>query len=458
MESHTTSGMGTFIPIWLGQFISSVGSSITGFAIGIWIYQHTESVTNLSLVTLSTTLPSLLFSPVVGVLVDRFSKRSIMFISDLGSTLCTGALGLLFVTGHLQLWHIYLVRSINSICRACQLPAYTTAITLLIPKKQLARINGLIQLGSSIAQMTSPLLGGILITTIEILGIILIDLATSVLALLTLLFTHFPDESQTTTSTSNVEKTSLFAEITFAWNHIKTKPGLVGLIIFMGIINFLFAFVGVLTVPLVMSFASATVLGLLMSIGASGTLVSSLAITIWGESLISMNYFFLSMLLGGLCILLVGLQAKVWLIAIAAFLFFFGTPVISSTIQVILQKKVPIDIQGRIFAFSGMIGGAMISVAYVLAGPLADYVFEPLMAPGGLLSETVGKIIGVGSGRGIGLMFMVTGGLTILLTALAYLYPPMRLVESDLPDIQTPDSNLIEPVSLIDEGSYAEGS
>ncbi|MDJ0732632.1 MAG: MFS transporter [Nostocaceae cyanobacterium] len=433
MEVRIMNDMGSFIPIWFGKFISTVGSSITGFALGIWIYQHTESVTDLALTTLSTTLPSVILSPVLGTLVDRFDKRWVLFMSDLGSGLCTGALGILFVTGNLEIWHIYLIRSVNSICVGCQVPAYTTAITLLVPKEQLTRANGLVQLGSSIAQLISPLLGGILIATIEIRGIILTDLATFVFSLIILFFIQFP-EYQTTTSKSILKETSIFSEIAFAWNYIQTKPGILGLIMLFGMINFLFAFVGVLTVPLVMSFTSATVMGLLMSIGGSGTLLGSLALTIWGESVSNINYLFLSMLLSGLCILVVGLQAKVWLIAIAGFFFFFATPIISSSIQVMLQKKVQIDVQGRVFAFSGTICGVLISLAYIISGPLADYVFEPLMAAGGLLSESVGQIIGVGQGRGIGLMFLVMGGVTMLFTTLAYQYPPLRLVENE-PDI-----------------------
>lgn len=438
MESRTLIGIKTFIPIWFGKFVSTIGSSITGFALGIWIYQHTASVTDLALTTLATTLPSVILSPVLGTLVDRFDKRWILFISDLGSGLCTGVMGLLLITGNLEIWHIYLIRGFNSIFITCQVPAYTTAITLLVPKDQLARANGLVQLGSSIAQLISPLLGGLLITTIEIQGIILTDLATFIFSLIILLFIRFP-ESTIKASKELLEKTSIFSDITFAWNYIKTKQGVLGLIMLLGLINFLFAFVGVLTVPLVMSFTSATVMGVLMSIGGSGTLLGSLALTIWGDNLTKINYLFMSMLISGLCILVVGLQAKAWLIATAGFFFFFVTPVISSSIQVMLQKTVQIDLQGRVFAFSGTICGVLISLAYIISGPLADYVFEPLMDLGGLLSGSVGQLIGVGHGRGIALMFLVMGGITMLLATLAYQYPPLRLLENenDLPDVQT---------------------
>ena len=435
MESSTLNGIKTFIPIWFGKFISTVGSSITGFALGIWIYQHTASVTDLALTTLSTTLPSVILSPVLGALVDRSDKRWVLFISDLGSGLCTGAMGILLITGNLEIWHIYLIRGINSICVSCQVPAYTTAITLLVPKDQLARANGLVQLGSSIAQLISPLLGGLLIATIEIQGIILTDLATFIFSLIILLFIQFPESPTKTSKELLEERTSIFSEIAVAWNYIRTKPGILGLIMFFGLINFLFAFVGVLTVPLLMSFTSPTVMGFLMSIGGSGTLLGSLALTIWGEKLTKINYLFISMLLSGLCIVVVGLQAKAWLIATAGFFFFFVTPIISSSIQVMLQKKVQVDLQGRVFAFSGTICGVLISFAYIISGPLADFVFEPLMDLGGLLSGSVGQLIGVGQGRGIALMFLVMGGITMILTTLAYQYPPLRLVENDLPDI-----------------------
>lgn len=96
----------------------------------------------------------------------------------------------------------------------------------------------------------------------------------------------------------------------------------------------------------------------------------------------------------------------------------------------IWQKKVPPDIQGRVFAIRKMIVLSSVPLAYLTAGPLADHLFEPLMAADGLLAGTLGQIIGTGPGRGIGLMFVIMGALLILAALIAYAYPPIRLVDA----------------------------
>jgi hypothetical protein len=140
------------------------------------------------------------------------------------------------------------------------------------------------------------------------------------------------------------------------------------------------------------------------------------------------------MLLNGLSILLAGVRPSAPLFAVAAFLFFVGLPIINGSIQVIFQRKVAPDVQGRVFALMRTISGSSLPLAYVVAGPLADRAFEPLMTTGGLLAGSIGQLIGVGPGRGIGLMFITLGALTMLVTVVAYQYPRLRLLEEELPD------------------------
>ena len=229
-------------------------------------------------------------------------------------------------------------------------------------------------------------------------------------------------------------KASLKRGLASGWIYIKERSGLLSLLIFLAIVNFLAGIVEVLATPLVLSFASAAMLGTIMSISGSGMLIGSLVMSTWGGAKCYINSVFRFMLLGGLCILVAGLRPEVSLFTVSAFLFFFGLPIINGSIQVIFQKKVAPDIQGRIFALTNTIAGAFLPLAYIVAGPLADQVFQPLLVPGGPLAGNLGKIVGVGPGRGIGLMFIVVGALTMLATVIAYRYPPLRLLEEELPD------------------------
>jgi hypothetical protein len=108
--------------------------------------------------------------------------------------------------------------------------------------------------------------------------------------------------------------------------------------------------------------------------------------------------------------------------------------IIKSSNQAIWQSKVAPDVQGRVFAIQQMIARSSAPLAYLLAGPLADRIFEPLLASDGLLSGSIGHIIGVGPGRGIGLLFIVMGVIKIGVSLTGYLYPRIRHVEDELPD------------------------
>ena len=428
----TLHGIRLFIIIWFGQLVSLIGSGLTSFALGIWVYQRTGSVTQFALISLSTTLPLITISPIAGPLIDRWNRRWAMIFSDSGAGLSTLAISLLLAIGHLEIWHIYLVTAISSAFNAFQWPAYTATTTLLVPKQHLSRASGMTQLGRAATQLISPVLGGVLLGTIHLQGVILLDFVTFLFALFTLLSIQFPTAK--TTTARKLGKGSLLRETTYSWLYLTARPGLLGLLIFFATSNFLVGVVQVLVTPLVLSFASPVVLGSILSIGGSGMLLGSLVMSTWGGPQRRMNAVFGFMLLAGLCILSAGLRPSASVFALAAFLFFFSLPIINASSQVIFQQKVAPDVQGRVFALNGAIAGAAKPLAYVMAAPLADQVFEPLMAANGPLAGSIGQLIGVGPGRGIGLLFIIMGMLTILETIAAYQYPRLRLVEDELPD------------------------
>jgi MFS family permease len=356
-----------------------------------------------------------------------------MIMSDSGLGLSILAIALLLTIGHLEVWHIYIAGAVGSIFSAFQGTAYSATIPLLVPKQHLARANGMVELGEAGARLISPVLGGALLVTIHLQGVIVIDFATFLFSLITLLFVRFP--STKTTPALEAKKDSLLSEATIGWKYITSRPGLLGLEIYQAASNFVGEIFGLLIMPLVLSFTSPASLGIILSIVGAGALVGTLVMSTCGgpQRLI---YSVLGFeLLGGLSILVAGLRPSAPLFTVATFLAFLGVPIIYGCGQAIWQKKVPHELQGRVFATKQMIAMSSQPVAYLIAGPLADRVFEPLMAVNGPLASSIGQIIGVGPGRGIGLLFTVLGTFNILLTIVAYHYPRLRLIEDDLPDL-----------------------
>ncbi len=427
-------GMSIFVLVWLGQLVSLLGSSLTNFALDVWVYQQTGSVTQLSFLILFTTLPYVIISPLAGILVDNWNRRWVMILSDSGAALSTLTIAALLLTGQIQICHIYLASAVSSSLTACQWPAYKASTTLLVPKKHLGRASGMIQLAQALGQLLAPILAGLLLGFIQLSGIFVLDLSSFLFALTTLLLVRFPHHKVTLCQEPN--KTSLLTQALYGFYYLRARSGLLALLLFFASSNFLVGILHVLTYPLVLSFASPAQLGTIMSLGGVGMVIGSLLMSTWGSGRQKyIDILFCFMLLNGFSMMVAGLSPSVFLFAMAAFLFFLGLPFINSCAQVIFQKKVAPDVQGRVFSLNGAICGSCLPLAYLVAGPLADRIFEPLMTVNGPLARTIGQLIGTGPGRGIGLMFIVLGTLTMLMTIIAYQYDSLRLVEDELPDI-----------------------
>jgi hypothetical protein len=425
--------MRVFLLVWFGQLVSLIGSGLTSFALGVWVYQRTGSVTQFSLILLFAMLPGILISPIAGALVDRINRRWCMILSDSGAGITTAACALLLATGSLEIWHIYLVVSLSSVFKAFQLPAYTASTSMLVPKEHLPRASGMVQSAEACAQLISPLLAGVLLGIVQLHGVILIDFVTFLFALTTLLLVRFPDAYKA--AVTEDEKSVLWREATYGWTYIVVRPGLLVLMIVFAINNFVLGLIEVLFTPLVLTFTSVTVLGTIQSIGGGGMLLGSVVMSVWGGPRPLIRGVFGFAFLSQLCILAFGLRTNAALFALANFLFFFSLPFVNGYCDAILLRKVAPDVQGRVFATINMISLSCIPLAYVVAGPLADRVFEPLMAANGLLAGSIGQIIGVGPGRGIGLLFIVMEVVVMVVTVAAYRYPRLRLVEDELPDV-----------------------
>lgn len=430
--------MSTFLIIWAGQLVSIIGSGLTGFALGVFVYQETGSVTQLSLVLLANTLPSLLLAPIAGVLVDRWDRRRVMILSDTGAGLTTLGIFLLLLSGNMEIWHIYLAGALSSIFGIFQGPAFMASTTLLVPKQHYGRAAGLTQLGHAIGQILSPALAGFLILTIEIQGVILIDFITYLFALATLAIIRIPKPPSP--QFSEVEESSIIKDALYGITYLRARSGLLGMLLLFAFVNFTLGLYSALYTPLILSFSTADVLGTILSVSGIGMLFGSLVMSAWGGSKKKIVSLLGSIFLAGVVLSFTGVGTNPWIIGASAFFFMFFVPIANSSSQAIWQVKVAADVQGRVFATRRMIASIASPLAYILAGPLADNIFEPLMQEGGTLAGSVGKFIGIGPGRGIGLMFIIIGILIALATIIGYTYPRLRNVEAELPDIELTES------------------
>lgn len=427
-SAATRQGMKAFYTIWGGELVSMVGSAISDFALGIWVYQTTGSVLQFALISLAFVVPRLLFSPLAGVLVDRWNRRTVLIASDCCHALLMGVVFLLAHAGILQSWHLYLITAVGAIATSFQQPAYQAVIPQLVPPTQLGRANGLVDLGYGIAQLAAPLGGGLLLAWIGLRGIVLLDLLTFFMALAALLLVRVPDlpvTAQPQTSTQPPWQQEFLA----GWRFIRQDKGLWRLMLYIAVTVFLGGFIHVLTPPLVLALGDEAMLGVIMTVGGVGMLAGGLVMSVWGGPQPRIYGLLLFDLLVVVAMGLAAFQTTLPMLALAALLFFIGLPISRSSAQSIWQSKVPAHLQGRVFATRDMLAISATPLAYLVAGPLADYVFEPLLQPQGALTAALGPWIGVGQGRGIAFFFLILGLLFLVTNLAAWCSPALRHVE-----------------------------
>jgi MFS family permease len=357
-----------------------------------------------------------------------------MLISDSLSGLITLATALLLLTGQLEVWMIYLVSFLGSVFAAFQQPAYSASIVMLVPKDQLTRANSMIQMGQAIESLITPLLAGALFASIGMEGIILIDIVTYLLAVITLVLVVIPQPAKSAQDTQ--VKTSILKDVSFGWRYLAERGGLLGLLFYFAAVNFFFNLSAVMLGPLVLSFSSVTSMGAAQTVMGAGMLAGSVLMSVWGGPKNRKVYAVIGFIsLATLGFFIAGLRPSLPLISVGTFVLTFFIPFASGPSSAIFAAKVAPEVQGRVFATRSMVSQSMMPLAFLLSGFLADSVFNPLLVPGGALADTfVGRWIGVGPGRGIGLMIICAGLVLTIISAAVFAHPRIRNIETDIPD------------------------
>ena len=303
---------------------------------------------------------------------------------------------------------------------------------MLVPKRHLMRANGAVEMGVALAMMAAPVSAGVLLDRIGIAGVVVIDAITFLVAVGTLLAVRIPRPRR---QDVEGEKPSILRDALFGWTYVRARRGLLGLLALFAAVNLTFGMVQIGLTPLILSIASSTELGVVLSIATAGMVIGGLGIVVWGgPARRRMKLIFAMLAVQGVILLLGGVRPSVPLIAAAAFAFTFCQPVVLASSQAIWQTKVAPGLQGRVFAIRRLVATSTTPVAFLAVGPLADHLLEPWLSADGALADSVGRVIGVGPGRGLGFLFMILGVVTLVTLLAASSYRPLRHLEDELPD------------------------
>ncbi|MDK2904911.1 MAG: transporter, family, macrolide efflux protein [Eubacteriaceae bacterium] len=411
MNISETKSFGLFITVWVGQFISCIGNGLTAFTLGVYAFDKTQSAIVYSLIILFAFLPSYLLKPIGGYLSDRFDRRLMMIIGDFGSAMGLVFILLMFAAGNHELWVIYLGVALSSVFTALQNPAYKASVTDLVDESAFSKASGLMQLAESSRFLISPVIAGFLILACPIEKILMIDIATFLIAVASV---YAVKKKIINTKTS--QKENIFEGIKAGFRYIFAKKNLVWLLFLTTLITFAVGFLQSLMGPMILAFTDAKMLGLTQSVSASGMIVSSLLIGLFSRTNKQLRILSYSLAFTGLFYALFGASTNIIFITIAGFFFFTTLPFVNTSLDVLIRKNVDNDVQARVWSIVSLVSQMGMVIAFSTSGFLADKVFNPLLMPDGTLASSAGKLIGTGAGRGIGLMFVLSGTL-ILITA-----------------------------------------
>ncbi len=429
-------GMRGFTVIWIGQLVSFLGTGMTNFALSFYLFDRTSQATALTIAIFAFSAPSILLSPLAGALVDRSNRKLVVIVTDLAAGLVTIAWLLIVVlVGHLEPWQVYVGNAITGAFNAFQFPAFSAAVTLMIPKEQYGRASGMMEFAAAASGILAPVFAGALLGPIGLAGIMSIDVATFIFAILAVLAVHMPQPPAE--ALPDGQRPSLLQDSVYGFRYILARPSLLGLQTVFTALNFIAAFGSVIVFPMILARTgnSAGTLATVESIAAFGGVAGGLLMSAWGGPKRRVRGVLLGMTAEGLLgPFVVGISRSLPGWAFGSFMSQGFIPIINGSNQAIWQSKVPPAVQGRVFATRRMIAQFSFPIAVLIAGPLADRVFEPAMRAGGAAAATFGPLVGTGPGAGMALMVTASGLFGAAIGFGGYLIPAIRNVEDILPD------------------------
>ncbi len=427
-----SAGGRTFLIMWFGQSISAFGSRLTIFAFGIWLFQKTGETTPLYLTALAGFLPGVLLAPLAGVIVDRSNRRNVMLWINTVHTLVTLGQFALISSNNTNLPLILLLLAISSTAETFQWPAESSSMSVLVPKEQLGQANGLYAMMGGVGDLLAPIAGGLLVASIGIAGILLIDLASFIFEFITLFIIRIPKPKKSQIGSSM--QGNVLQQARDGFRFITARPGLLSLLITFSGINFLLGIIQNLQIPLILSRSKdPSAVGLVASSFGAGVLLGGAYMSSTGGVRPRVHGVFAGIGLSGILgTALFGIAQSIPMWMAANFFAGFLLPVLNGASQSIWQSKTPADIQGRVFAARRQIAQITSPMAFLIAGPLADWVFKPAFSSS--TWDSWHWLLGDSSGRGYAAMFILFGILTCLWGFAGYLRPAARNVERDIPD------------------------
>ena len=394
-----------FLILWSTQSVSQLGSSITTFALTLWLYEKTGSSLSTAALTICSYAPYVLMSIFAGALTDRFNKKKTILACDVFAVICTLIVFALFSTNHLMVWHLYVLNAISGLMNTVQQPASEVAMTLIIPDKYYQKTSGLRSLSRSMISILNPLIATALYSFAGLEGVIAVDIGSFMVAFVALLFlVRIPEnKSDKRESVLNLAKEGLV--------FLKENPMIMTLILFMSGVN-LIASAFDATLPgyvLPNPKGGSSVLGIVTSCSGVAMIIGSVLVSVLPKPKDRVKVIYLTMLFSlGTENFLLAFSREPVLWCVGQIIGWILVPVMSANLDVILRTTIPVELQGRVYACRNTLQFFTIPIGLFLGGIMVDNVCEPFMRRYGDLA-ILNTLFGAGKGSGAALMMFILG-------------------------------------------------
>ena len=390
-----------FLLLWITQSLSTLGSSMTNFALVIWSFETEGSAFTTALLSVSSYAPYVLMSIFAGALSEKWNKKKIMLVGDAFAALCTACVLSLMKTNYLEIWHLYIINALNGLMNTFQQPAADVAVSLLTPEKYYQRVGGLKAFSYSINSFLAPVFAAAVMSTAGMEFVIVFDLLTFTIAFLTLaLFIKIPNKD-----VGEEIKESILKSAGDGIRFLRNNRGILDLILFLAAINFTASVFNAALTALLLNVGGEKAYGYVNAVSGIAMLVGSIIVTAMPEPKSRIKVICNSLLLAMSTenfILALGNGIPIW--CAGAAVAWIGIPVMNANMDVVLRRNIPIQMQGRVYSARNTLQFFTIPLGYIIGGILVDRVFEPFMT--GMPDNSALALI-FGSEKGSGAAFLL---------------------------------------------------
>ena len=410
----------SFLLLWSSQTVSALGTAMTSYALIVWVYGQKGTASSLTLLTICSFMPTILFRFIAGTLADRWNKKRIMLLADLAAACGTAAIFVLHSCSALRIWHLYVINVLLSFMNAFQAPASFAAISLLVPKEHYTRVSGLQGFSGSAVSILAPALGSCLLAFGGMPVVLICDLISFCAAFLVLLFAvRIPEAGHT----AEEGKQPFLKSCLDGIRYLREHTALLHMTAFLAVVNF-FAKLGNdgMISPFVLGRTGGDqqALGMVQSAVALGLLAGSLIVTVMRPAKNKSRVVFAATAFVFVGNIVQSLTDSPLAWCMAAFISYMTAAVMNANMTAVMREHVPLEMQGRVFSAKDTLQNCTIPLGLFLGGALADHVLEPFMAADLPARKILSLFFGSGSGSGIAVMFFFVGvlGVTISLIQL----------------------------------------